>query len=461
MRISANSQGTAPIANKANTTGAAPAAEVVAAPTDKVEVSTGDKVKRGITVGAYGAGGAAGGLLLGSLGGEVLSHITHNPVFAGYGGWVGTGAGALTGLAGAHSEDSGTFKRTLAAWGAATAGTAAGMTALGWAAPALVQYGGSPILGALGQSLGATAGGVAGASACFIGADNPVADKIKATGAVTTLGIGGLYVGEALQAVAANTIGHLPVAVQAAAPLVTAATGAVLGFQLYANANDTYNGESTYNYHTGQTIPAKPPTPEEQKAKNLSDISNVASATSIGATLGMAAGAVIGEVAHNVGGNYAYACITPFVGAATGAAIGFGTQTNTTVPLLAAGAAGATVAGTLIGDAVGQGLTALTGSSIYSAVGAAVGGATGASVGANVLGEKFKGVGEIAKYTTPAIGGAALGVTLGALTGELLTHITGAHISPVVAPALLGLAGSLSSVAAVVNYKPAPAKSNA
>lgn len=178
-----------------------------------------------------------GGLVLGAIGGTLLTNWTGNPIFQHAGGVVGAVAGAASGLVAAQSDKPGTLVRTLAAWTTATAGTGAGYyvgTHLGqW----MAANGAAGFFGPNAALVGAMAGGIAGAALSFSGHHVKSSFALKHLASASVGATAGMFAGGAVQmALTAMdpTLGYMAIA----APLVGAVAGSLIGLHLYGHSND-------------------------------------------------------------------------------------------------------------------------------------------------------------------------------------------------------------------------------
>lgn len=201
------------------------------------------KAKKVAVAVAYTSGGTMGGLVLGGIGGTLLSNWTGNPIFQQAGGAVGALAGAASGLVAAQSDKPGTLVRTLGAWTTATVGTGAGYYAGNLAGQWLASHGAAPFFGPNTALVAAMAGGVAGAAVAFTGHHVKSSFALKHLASAGLGATGGMMAGGAVQ-MALNAIDPNLSYMAIAAPFVGAVAGSLIGLSLYGHSNDpppTYN----------------------------------------------------------------------------------------------------------------------------------------------------------------------------------------------------------------------------
>jgi hypothetical protein len=376
-----------------------------------------DTYKKTITGAAYAAGGALGGMALGALGGQVMTHMTGKEVFSNFGGGVGAGVGSVTSLALSLSDEPVSVGRTFGAWAGATAGATAGTFVMGGLGKMLAAGGASPYLGSQGALLGAIGLGLAGAGVGFLGDESKVGRATKAAAAAGGGALFGLAMGGFMQATLSSPA---TAALLASAPVAGAATLGMLGLQSQINPNWEYS-------------------------KPNSEAIDVATKSTFGMAGGHMVGTLLGAAAHAFGGSSAYVA-APLVGAALGASAAFGSVTDRTqlkelsVAALSGGAAAT------VGDAVGHGLSALTGNSIYKFVGPAAGAIAGGAVA-------LERQGWDTKFVLPTALGFSLGTATGALVGAGLKALTGHDLYQVAAPLVGMAAGVCGTLAAAAHMQ--------
>lgn len=181
--------------------------------------------------------GTMGGLVLGGLGGTLLTNITGQPIFRELGGALGAVAGGATGLIAARSDEPGTMRRTMLAWGTATLGSAGGYAFFNTVGQDLASRGASALFGPNLGVLGAVAGGLAGTALAFSGHHTQPSFALKhvASAAVGgTLGLMAGGIGQLMLASAAPTVAYMGVA----APLLGGLAGALGATWAYAHSNE-------------------------------------------------------------------------------------------------------------------------------------------------------------------------------------------------------------------------------
>ncbi len=354
-----------------------------------------DTFKKTVTGAAYATGGALGGMALGAVTGEVMSHLTQNELFSTFGGGVGAIGGAATTLALSLSNEPVSVARTFGAWAGSSAGAAGGMYVLGGVGRMLAEGGASALFGTHGALFGALGAGVAGAGIAFAGDNGKVGTIVKSAAKASTGVLTGAIAGGIAQSIASNYSHLAPLG--ASAPIVGAAFLGLVGVQNEINKGWA-NG---YDY--------------KARSQTLDTVTKSA----LGGTIGYGAGFLAGAVGHTMTGAAGYSAILPVVAAGVGAvgALGSIKSSETLIDLAYAG--GATGMAGVVGDLVGRGLTALTGQTAFTYLGAAAGAATGATSTLATQGYLKN------RYVAPTIGGTVGGTVAGTLLGSALTALTG------------------------------------
>lgn len=387
-----------------------------------------DSFKKTVTGAAYAAGGAFGGLVLGAVTGEVMSHLTKNDLFVTLGGGVGALGGAATSLALSLSDEPVSVGRTFGAWAGTAAGASVGMYALGGLGSTLASHGASALFGSHGALIGALGTGIAGAGVAFSGDSGKVGTIVKSAAKGSAGVLGGLLAGGAVQAFLSQASYLAPLA--ATAPIVGAATLGLVGIQ-----NEVNKGWiEGYNY------------------KPSSEGLDTLTKTTLSGAAGYGAGFVVGAVGHAMTGVPAYSAVAPALGAAVGALGSYGglKKNQGLIDIAVTGAAAG--AGGVVGDAVGRGLTALTGQAGFTYLGAAAGALTGGSL-ALATQDRLNG------YVAPSIAGTAGGTVGGALIGYALSALTGHsgyQLAGTAIGATAGLFLGLAGGAHAMDRKPLP-----
>lgn len=195
------------------------------------------KKKKIISTVAYASGGTMGGLVLGGIGGTLLTNVTGQPIFQQAGALVGAAAGGASGLLAAQSNQPGTLGRTLVAWTTATAGTGAGYYACNRLGNILMENGASAFFGPNAALVGAVAGGLAGAAVAFTGHHVKSSFILKHAASGALGGTAGMLLGGGVQSLMAASAPALSY-MTAAAPLIGAVAGTLVGLSLYGHSND-------------------------------------------------------------------------------------------------------------------------------------------------------------------------------------------------------------------------------
>ena len=388
----------------------APTAASVVSTSEPTPAPPKDTFKKNVTRAAYASGGALGGLALGAVSGEVMSHLTQNPIFSSLGGGVGAIGGAATSLALSLSDEPVSIGRTFGSWAGASAGATGGMYLMRGLGEHLATFGAAPYFGTHGALIGAVGIGLAGTGVAF-SFDESKVGKITKSGAKAGAGAAlGMMAGGTIQSMLSSQPQLAPLT--ATAPFVLAGALALVGVQNEVNRG-WLNGY------------------EEPKSKRL----DTATKSAAVATLGYAVGSAISGVALSVGGSAAYSVLGPSVGAAVGAVSMLASikksETLSDLAATTAAAGGAAV----LGDAIGHGLTALTGQPAFQILGAATSAVTGASA---MLGHQKR----INKYVAPITLGFTSGTVTGTLLGAGLTALTG-HSAYQLAGTIIGAAAGV------------------
>lgn len=383
-----------------------------------------DVFKKSITGAAYATGGALGGLALGAISGEVMSHLTKNEVFSTFGGGVGALGGAATSLALSLSDEKVSIPRTFGAWAGASVGATAGMSVMGGIGEGLAAHGASAYLGSHGALIGALGVGLLGAGSAFIGDDSKVGKIAKSAGQVGFGSVVGLTAGGLVQTMLSGTPELAPLA--ATFPVVAAATAGLIGVQNQVNKG-WFHGDD---------------------AKVKSQALDVATKSAISGAAAFAVGSVVGGVGHVWTGAAAYTAILPALGAAVGAGVTAGALTKNKDLLDVAVTGGIAGAAGVAGDAVGRGLTALTGMPVFQMTGAVAGALTGMTT-------TLAAQGRMSEYTPAAIGGFTAGTVAGTLLGAGLTALTGHSAYQVAGSAIGAVAGLCAGLAGIAHGTPA------
>lgn len=375
-----------------------------------------DTFKSSVTRAAYAGCGALGGLALGAVSGEVMTHLTKNEVFSSLGGGVGAIGGAATSLALALSDQPVSMGRVFGSWAGASAGATGGMYMMREVGAHLASHGADAYFGSHGALIGAVGLGLAGTGIAFSGDESKVGTIIRSSAKAGAGAMVGLAAGGAIQALASS---------QPQLALLTASTPFVLAgaLSLMGVQNDINKGWiNGYRY--------------QPKSAGL----DMATKSVLGGTLGYAAGSVVGGIALSVGGSAAYSVVAPALGIAVGAAGVFGqvAEKKTFSDMaLAAGAAGGVG---VLGDAIGHGLTALTGQPAFQMLGAATGAVTGVAL-------ELDRQKRIPSALAPVALGFTAGTTAGTLLGAGLTALTGHSAYQLAGTAIGSVAGVLSGLA--------------
>lgn len=408
-------------ANSAAINTAKASAKAVKAETSEVaseNTASQDTFKKTVTGAAYAAGGALGGMALGAVTGEVMSHLTKNDIFSTFGGGVGAVGGAATTLALSLSDENVSISRTFGAWAGSAAGAAGGMHVLGTVGGFLASHGAHAMYGTHGAVLGALGAGIAGAGLAFVGDEGKVGTAIKSAAKGSAGVVAGLVAGGGVQALFHHASAMAPMA--AAAPIMAAATLGLIGVQ--TELNPEWNSGHVY-------------TPN---AKGL----DVATKTSIGGTGGLAAGLLAGSIGYGMTGAGGYATVVPAVAAGLGALASYADATDNKLLLDMAATGGVAGVSGVVGDAIGRGLTALTGEAAFTYLGSAAGAVTGATIALDAQGRlnSYASLGT-AGTVGGTIAGTLLGTALTALTGSTGYQMAGSAIGAA-AGLFLGLAGA-------------------
>ena len=380
--------------------------------------ASGDTFKKTVTGAAYAAGGALGGMALGAVTGEVMSHLTKNEIFSTFGGGVGAVGGAATTLALSLSDENVSISRTFGAWAGSAAGAAGGMHVLGTVGEFLASHGAHAMYGSHGAMLGALGAGIAGAGIAFAGDEGKVGTAVKSAAKGSTGVVAGFVAGGGVQALFNHVPALAPMA--AAAPVVAAATLGLIGVQNELNAG--WNSGRLY----------KP------NVKAL----DVATRTSIGSATGLGAGLLAGAIGYGLTGAGGYGTVVPAVATGVGALASYAAATDNKLLSDVAVTGGIAGAAGVVGDAIGRGLTALTGEAAFTYLGAAAGAVTGATI---TLSAQDRLNGYVSLATAGTVGGTVAGTLLGtaltALTGSTGYQLAGSAIGAA-AGMFLGLAGA-------------------
>ncbi len=376
-----------------------------------------DTFRSSVTRAAYAGCGALGGLALGAVSGQVMSHLTSNPVFSSLGGGVGAVGGAATSLALALSDQPVHMGRVFGSWAGSSAGATGGMYLMRELGSYLAGQGAAAYFGSHGALIGAAGVGLAGGGLAFAG-DRSKVGKIARSAAKAGAGITvGLALGGAAQAALATCAPALT-SLGVTAPAVLAGTLGLVGVQ-----NEINRGwVDGYEY------------------KPSVETLDLAAKTVVGGAAGYLAGSLLAGFAVTAGGSPVYLAAAPALGGAIGLAGSFGSVRSNerlTGLALAAGVAGGSA---MVGDLLGHGLSALTGLPAFKMLGPATGAVAGASF-------ELDRQGRLPKYIAPAAIGFAAGSTAGTLLGAGLTALTGHSAYQIAGSAIGSVAGVLAGLA--------------